>query len=383
MIDADARDRITAAVAAVEWSTLDHADPAQVRHAFDRVLDADGAAVAQQAYTAILDAVAENHSGWLWEAAGPAAPLLARIVERASGWPQWAAVEVLIELVSWARPDHPAMTSAIHRAVRPLHATLATLAASDTPVARSARQLIDHLSFSTRVYADNAAAMWSTLTTSTAESRDVFHADLPTVVRIIGRHQGIDVAALLARAPHTKTVTIEDPYGATSPAVGATMLRMPVMVRAAGDIRVVAVAPDVEVAPVTGPDRLADAERVIVEGFPVKAHQPYVRGAALPPGVLETPGWTVWLAHRGGQPAAAACIYDDGWAAGVYWLATLPEHRSAGLARAVLTRAIAAHPDRPSTLVATDAGLPLYKSLGFETVSTVHWHVRAITAEHG
>jgi ribosomal protein S18 acetylase RimI-like enzyme len=383
MIDADARDQIVAAVAAVAWSTLDHADPVQVRHAFDRVLDADSPAAAQQAYTAVLDAVAENHSGWLWEAAGPAAPLVAQIVERASGWPQWAAVEVLIELVSWARPDHPAMTSAIHRAVRPLHARLAALAASDTPVARSARQLIDHFCFATQVYTDNAAAMGATLATSAAESRDAFHADLPAVVRIIGRHPGIDVAALLARAPHTKTVTIEDPYGATSPTAGARMLRMPVMVRAAGDIQVVAAAPDVQVAPVNGPARLADAERVIVEGFPVQAHQPYVSGTALPPGVLEIPGWTVWLAHRGGQPAAAAYTYDDGWAIGVYWLATRPEHRSAGLARALLTRAIAAHPGRLSTLVATDSGLPLYKSLGFETVSTAHWHVRALAAGHG
>jgi len=42
---------------------------------------------------------------------------------------------------------------------------------------------------------------------------------------------------------------------------------------------------------------------------------------------------------------------------------------------AVLTAAIAGHPDRMLTLVATDAGVPLYWSMGFQTVSTAVWHV--------
>jgi GNAT superfamily N-acetyltransferase len=61
---------------------------------------------------------------------------------------------------------------------------------------------------------------------------------------------------------------------------------------------------------------------------------------------------------------------------GVYWLATLPDHRSAGMGRAVLSTALATGPHRPWTLVATDAGRPLYESLGFVTVSTAHWYSR-------
>ena len=74
------------------------------------------------------------------------------------------------------------------------------------------------------------------------------------------------------------------------------------------------------------------------------------------------------------QAAAACCTYDDGAALGVYWLAALPEHRSAGLGRAVMCAALTAGPGRPVVLVATAAGVPLYSSLGFATVSEAAWY---------
>lgn len=49
----------------------------------------------------MLSAVGNNHAGCLYPAAVPAAPLLARIVREQSGWPRWAAMEVLIEFLSF------------------------------------------------------------------------------------------------------------------------------------------------------------------------------------------------------------------------------------------------------------------------------------------
>ena len=230
------------------------------------------------------------------------------------------------------------------------------------------------------VYAGNAAAMWTSLTPAVRESAGVFRADLPTAVRVVVREPGAGapVGELLAGVPPDRTAAVEDPYGATAAGdVGPAtqVLHMPVMVRAAG--RLAATVPDgVTVARVTDGDGLAEAERVVVDGFPLPAHQPYVPGTALPPRVLDLPGWSVWLACRAGRPAAAVCTYDDGRTLGVYWLATLPGHRSAGLGRALMTAAVAAGPDRPSTLVATAAGRPLYESLGFATVSLAHWYIR-------
>jgi GNAT superfamily N-acetyltransferase len=228
------------------------------------------------------------------------------------------------------------------------------------------------------IYADNAAALWASLASAAEDSADLCRAELATTVRVILRRP-VPLAALLA-APAGKIVTVEDPSGTVpapdDPAV--EVRRMPVMNRPAGPIAVTA-PPGVRVVRVGDPDELAEAERVMVDGFPLRTHQPWTRGTAVPPRVLDLPGWDVWLAYHSGQPAAAAVTYDDGRAAGVYWLATLPEHRGAGLGRAVLTRGIAHRPGRIFTLVATGAGRPLYDSTGFRTVSTATWFRRAGT----
>jgi len=56
--------------------------------------------------------------------------------------------------------------------------------------------------------------------------------------------------------------------------------------------------------------------------------------------------------------------------------AARPEHRSRGLARSIMSSAIADHPGRDVVLVATDAEAPLYESLGFVAVSRAAWYAR-------
>jgi GNAT superfamily N-acetyltransferase len=184
------------------------------------------------------------------------------------------------------------------------------------------------------------------------------------------------IGALMARAGERGRVVVEDSFGALvlSGGDGITVDRMPVMVRAAGGIVAPAAGRDVRVVPATDAGTLAQAERVIVDGFPQPALQPYRPGRSLPLLVLTVPGWRTWLAYRGGEPAAACCTYDDGAALGVYWLATRPEHRSHGLGRAVMSAALAACPGRPAALTATMAGAPLYASLGFQAVSEAAWY---------
>ena len=219
-------------------------------------------------------------------------------------------------------------------------------------------------------YTDNAVAMWRSRAQRFTDTADLFRADLPDTTRIIVRRPA--AAVRLGDLPPVP-VTVEDPFGRLTPEPPATRtLRMPVMIRVPGGP--VAASPG-HVRTVRTAADLADAERVIVDGFPLPRHQPWRRGAALPPAMLDLPGWRFWLAYHGGQPAAAAYTFDDGRVIGVYWLATLPEHRSSGLGRAVMTATIAGHPDRTLTLVATDAGVPLYRSMGFQTVSTAVWHV--------
>ncbi|MEU4120173.1 GNAT family N-acetyltransferase [Kitasatospora sp. NPDC028055] len=124
-------------------------------------------------------------------------------------------------------------------------------------------------------------------------------------------------------------------------------------------------------------DALALVERTVVDGFPLPARQPWTRGEALPERLLAEPGCRAWLGRVDGAPAGACLTYDDGTSTGVYWVATLPDQRGRGVARAVLEAALTrAHPDRPATLVATSVGEPLYRKLGFAGQGRTSWWTR-------
>lgn len=223
------------------------------------------------------------------------------------------------------------------------------------------------------VYVTNAAAMLSTFAPAARDHGDYLQAELPAVTRILLRRP-LDAAALLKTVPSSRPVTIENVFDTDEEPPSATVMRMPVMVRPAGPP---VSAPVPGVVQVTDEDGLAAAERVMIDGFPLPRYQPVVRGHALPPRLLGQPGWRFWLAYRDGEPGAAAYTYDDGTAVGLYWLATLPEFRSRGLGRAILNAAFAVHPEQDFTLVATEAGRPLYESIGFETVATATWFTRS------
>ncbi|BCJ75659.1 hypothetical protein CS0771_52030 [Catellatospora sp. IY07-71] len=229
------------------------------------------------------------------------------------------------------------------------------------------------------LYAANAAGMWQAAGTPLpADPRYAGFTAYGAVRVVLRRPLGApSIAGIVAALPAGR-MTLEDPYGLAAPQQLPDVMvrRMPVMNRPPGPPPA-GQRDGISVEPVTGPDTLATAERVIVDGFPYPHLQPWTAGRALTPRLLHAPGWRAWLARRDGAPAAAGYTFDDGTALGVYSLATLPEHRRAGLARALLTAMLAAHPRRTATLVATEAGRPLYAALGFVTVSTATWYFRA------
>ncbi|GAB7038307.1 MULTISPECIES: GNAT family N-acetyltransferase [Catenuloplanes] len=234
------------------------------------------------------------------------------------------------------------------------------------------------INFGVELYLGNASAMWRAVADEVRAEDDHQRAETAAVSRILmTRTTGPDrVAELLRSRLPGRALVVEDLFAGGRVARlpdDARVWQIPVMVRPAGEI---AVPDGVRVARVSDENDLADAERLIVDGFPMAVYQPLVRGRALPPRVLGVPGWSVWLAYRDGVPAAAGYTYDDGTSVGLYWLATPAEHRGHGLGRALLSTAVAAHPDRPVTLVATDAGLPLYESAGFLPVGGTAWYTR-------
>jgi GNAT superfamily N-acetyltransferase len=195
----------------------------------------------------------------------------------------------------------------------------------------------------------------------------------------------------MRRAAERGRVVVEDSFGELElPAGdGITVDRYPLMIRPpAADEPLPGLDPGgagasgsgagVRVVRAASRDALALAERVIVDGFPRRALQPFRPERMLPPLVLTVPAWQTWLAYRDGEPAAACCTFDDGTVLGINWLATLPRHRSHGLGRAVMCAALGFCAHRAAVLVATVAGEPLYSALysalGFRTVTKATWY---------
>jgi GNAT superfamily N-acetyltransferase len=185
--------------------------------------------------------------------------------------------------------------------------------------------------------------------------------------------------AVLSRADAGRRV-IEDAGGVLdfAPHGFQARFRLPVMTRdpgavagagrAGGDASISAVA-------VTDLECLAAAERIMLAVFPPARLEPVMRGLVQPPRVLDIKGWCVWLAHRSGVPAGAAYTFHDGASVGVYQVATLPEHRGNGVARALMAAILDRYGDVPITLTATDQGRPLYEQLGFRVADTAIWWV--------
>ncbi|WP_309110586.1 GNAT family N-acetyltransferase [Saccharothrix sp.] len=177
-----------------------------------------------------------------------------------------------------------------------------------------------------------------------------------------------DVAEVgeLVAAAGARRVTIEDSFGVLDCAPwGLEARELPVMARQPGPVA----APSLEVARVETADRVAVFERVVLDGFPLPGFAP---GEAFTPALLDRPDARMHLVTREGSVAGACLSILDANATGLYWVTTLPEHRSRGVGRALLCAALDGT-DVPVTLTATKAGRPLYDSFGFDVVTNANW----------
>jgi GNAT superfamily N-acetyltransferase len=227
----------------------------------------------------------------------------------------------------------------------------------------------------------NAAAFWTAL----AETRGHGLLRRPGFVGVDGSERsGLrilllspepdadDLAELteLARRRPVGQVVIEDPFSSVDVSdLGLTPRQLPVMIRHPA----LAPAPStVQVDRVELGDQLETVERIVVHGFPLPGFQPYHPGEVFPEGLLERQGIDLFLATRDGAHAGACMTVTDGAVSGVYWVTTLPEHRSRGIGRALM-HAVLEHLKGPVTLTSATAGKPLYDSLGFDTVTRATW----------
>ncbi|WP_394827807.1 GNAT family N-acetyltransferase [Pendulispora albinea] len=227
----------------------------------------------------------------------------------------------------------------------------------------------------------NAATFWSAL----AAARGHETIRRPGFLSVDGRHHGMRILVLsptphpdevaelteLARHRHPGKVLVEDAFNVVDMrGLGLTARKLPVMIRHP------APAPTTSTMVITKveqPEQLEIAERIVVQGFPVPDFQPYQPGQLFPRALMETPGISLFLVSRDGATAGACVTVVDGTVGGLYWVTTLPEHRSYGVGRALMHSVLNFLNDRPVTLTAAKPGKPLYDSLGFETITEAAW----------
>lgn len=235
------------------------------------------------------------------------------------------------------------------------------------------------------VYARNHAEAWRHLLAGrieeadTHEGFDVLRTAVPPETRVCltraSEHLPNQVLSALS-APGR--VSLDDPFGRLRPLEGFARTPRPVMVRrgAAAPAPAARPRPEVECVTVGEEKALLTVERLIVDGFPLPSRQPHRPQCFLPVSLLDAQGWQAWLATYRGSPASACLTFDHGGVVALYWLVTTSEHRSRGIARAVLSQVMRHHRGRDMVLVPTEDGRPLYDSLGFVEVGRGDLHTR-------
>ena len=174
-----------------------------------------------------------------------------------------------------------------------------------------------------------------------------------------------------------RPLTVEDPFATLDlHAQGLVPFALPVMV--AGPLTPAQIPPQgrpgIAVSRVRGPGRLLAADRIMVEGFPLRAYQAGPPGRMLPAELLDMPHVAVFVAEvRGVASGVCLTVKDEYGTGGVYWVALLPAQRRAGVGRALMRAAMRELAGMPMVLCATRQGAPLYRQLGFETAFESTW----------
>ena len=139
----------------------------------------------------------------------------------------------------------------------------------------------------------------------------------------------------------------------------------PLMLRPAG-AAAVPVLDGVEIVEVRDAATLAAFDTTLVEAYPV----PGMEGRRhFGDGVLETPGWHMWLALADGHPVGTAAAHVTDAFVDVEWISLRPEQRGRRIGEALTWIATLVEPERPAMLFASDLGRPTYERMGYQILA--------------
>jgi GNAT superfamily N-acetyltransferase len=180
-------------------------------------------------------------------------------------------------------------------------------------------------------------------------------------------------AALVARLDAWYAVSPGGPWMLWSawptPDLGAHGMRLmghpSLMVRLPGALP--AAPPELRIIEATDARALRDFNTVMIDGYPI--HELQTPGGRLVDERALGGPMRFFAGYLGDEPVTCAASYIGEREVGIYMVATLAHARGKGYGGAVTAAAVATAPDLPVTLQASDAGQPVYRRLGFQTVT--------------
>lgn len=154
---------------------------------------------------------------------------------------------------------------------------------------------------------------------------------------------------------------------------------MPCMSSGLEDLPELSLPKEVELVRVQSEKDQADWLNVLMEGFEEPEPSRSDFGQYLANSLTESdPVFEHFLARWQGEPCAISTLLRADHGAGIYHVTTLPRYRGRGLGKALTLVAMqSAHESgfQQSILFATPSGFPIYKQLGFETVTTADGYI--------
>jgi hypothetical protein len=157
--------------------------------------------------------------------------------------------------------------------------------------------------------------------------------------------------------------------------VGWHLVGHPVLVlRAPGPVAAKQV-PGVEVRVATTPAEHADAERIVVEGYPIPEAAASAPGSLFPPSLAGS-GLTIRLGLLDGRPVAVGNSHVAADVVNLCLGATLPEARRRGVWEALVWARVGDAPELPAVAYTSDLSRPGFLRMGFLPITRFTLWVR-------
>ena len=124
--------------------------------------------------------------------------------------------------------------------------------------------------------------------------------------------------------------------------------------------------------PVRNEQELRAFDQTVIAGFPIHEMETSANGELVPTALLDDDHWRFYVGwDDDGRPIATSAAYVSDDITTVNLVSCIPEARQHGFGHALSWAATLSDPDKPALLIASDDGAPLYRDMGYLTMTRI------------